>query len=367
MRKKLKKSKQSEKRWRFDLPMSYNVLLEEISEGVMLTDDRTTEILYANSAALKLLGLKGANLHKVKLFELVHPEDKQEVKKYYEILKKKKKLTTERRIKGKDGKYIVVERKARILPNGKVISTLRDVSRDKEAERRKNLFMSMVSHELNTPVTSMSLYLEILQSKLEGADNAENAYHEEVVRLVKLARGKVSKQVMLINDLLDMTKIGFGKFGLKKEMFDFDELVKKNVDQANSIFKSRHVFKLEGKVKSPVFGDPDRMEQVLVNLFSNAIKYSPLAEQVVVTVSGKGGKVMVKVKDFGIGIEKKEQRKIFTRFFRSSGEREKTFPGLGIGLYLSREIVRAHKGKLTLESAPGQGSTFTVTLPVKGE
>jgi signal transduction histidine kinase len=126
----------------------------------------------------------------------------------------------------------------------------------------------------------------------------------------------------------------------------------------------KHKLILHGQIEPKVIGDPDRIRQVLINLITNAIKYSPQADRVDISSTIDGGSVIISVKDFGIGIPKSEQQKIFDRFYQASDTTGNTFPGLGLGLYISSEIIKRHNGKLWVESTPGKGSTFSFSLPI---
>jgi signal transduction histidine kinase len=128
---------------------------------------------------------------------------------------------------------------------------------------------------------------------------------------------------------------------------------------------SKHRIHIEGKIDQPVRGDKGRISQVLTNLLTNAIKYSPQAGTVIIRVTAAQDAAMVSVQDFGIGIEKEHLNYIFDRFYRVSDPEEKTYPGLGIGLYIAHEIIKRHGGTLIVESEKGQGSVFSFTLPYK--
>jgi len=147
------------------------------------------------------------------------------------------------------------------------------------------------------------------------------------------------------------------------DVFDVNALVREMIEIFQEMTPSHRV-SLEGSVNARVIGDKDRLGQVLMNLLNNAKKYSPQAGKVLVRISQDQGNVVVRVKDFGIGIEEEHQQKIFERFYQISDLEERTYPGLGIGLYLSSEIIKRHYGKLGVESKKGEGSTFYFTLPL---
>jgi len=152
----------------------------------------------------------------------------------------------------------------------------------------------------------------------------------------------------------------------QKECIDVGALVQEIVENVQGTTQTHHLLLAE-RTSAEVFGDRDRVGQVLINLLNNAIKYSPQADRVVVRVAKDASQVTISVQDFGIGIPKEHQDKIFERFYQVIDAEEKTYPGLGIGLYISGEIVKRHCGRLWVESEKGAGSTFYFTLPLLQE
>lgn len=220
-------------------------------------------------------------------------------------------------------------------------------------------FISIASHELKTPVTSLKMYTQVLQKQL--AKKGEESLSHSLAKM----DAQLNKLTALIGDLLNVSKIELGRLEFQEETFDLNEVVKETIEaiQPTTI---KHTICLEGRIAQPVWGDKDRIGQVLTNLLTNAMKYSPQANTIIVRLTPETDVAVVSVQDFGIGIDKEHQSKIFTRFYRVSDPEEKTFPGLGIGLYLSHEIMKRHGGSLTLVSEKGKGSVFRFTLPYKG-
>ena len=172
---------------------------------------------------------------------------------------------------------------------------------------------------------------------------------------------QVDKLIELIRDLLEVTKIQAGKLELKKTHFVLGELLKECCDDLHAQ-SDKHQLIIKGETNIGVYADRNRMEQVLVNLISNAIKYSPGAGKVVVKVTESGHAVKVAITDFGIGIPKDKLPFLFDRFYRVDDSSQR-YSGLGLGLYISAEIVRRHEGQIDIESTPGKGSTFWFTIP----
>ncbi len=217
-------------------------------------------------------------------------------------------------------------------------------------------FISIASHELKTPITSLKMYTQVLQKQFAKKGQ------ESLARFLAKMDTQLNKLTALIRDLLNVSKIELGQLEFREEAFDVNEVVKDTVEQIQST-TTQLAIHIEGRITQPVWGDKDRIGQVLTNLLTNAIKYSPEAETVLVRLTPDSGVAVVTVQDFGIGIAKEHQRSIFTRFYRVSDPEEQTYPGLGIGLYVSNEIIKRHGGTLTVSSEKGKGSQFRFTLP----
>ena len=219
---------------------------------------------------------------------------------------------------------------------------------------KKDEFIGLASHELKTPLTSVSAYLQILH-RIETNETSKKFVNKTIHQVKKL--------ISLVNDLLDVSKIEAGKMQLATEEFEIEAVV---VDAIELIQQSNIDYQiiLESKVHGlKINGDPHRIEQVLINLLTNAIKYSPKANKVEVFLSNTKDEVTIGVKDYGLGIAADKLTQIFSRFFRIEGN-DPGISGLGIGLYLTRQIIDRHNGKIWIESEPGKGSTFWVTLPI---
>jgi len=243
----------------------------------------------------------------------------------------------------------------------------RNVSTRKAAEEKlkeaivlRDDFISVASHELKTPVTSVKIFTQVLKKHSEQIGDKKAVAH------LSTMDKQLNKLTELIYDLLNVSKIQAGKMEFKERSFDFDKAVKEVVDVLQQT-STKHKIELKGKTKKQVLGDEERLGQVINNLISNAIKYSPKADKVIIKLSTDNGNVTVGVRDFGIGMEKAHIKRIFERFYRVYDTTDKTFPGLGIGLYISSEIVSRHGGRLWVESNPGKGSTFYFSLPINGK
>jgi signal transduction histidine kinase len=172
---------------------------------------------------------------------------------------------------------------------------------------------------------------------------------------------QINKLTKLIGDLLDVKKMQLGKIAYSDTLFSLAACVAETVENMRAV-TTKHQLLIEGTIDRPVYGDPDRIGQVISNLVSNAIKYSPAADRVEIRLAEDAGQAIVAVRDYGIGIDQRYQGQIFERFFRVTDDIQQTFPGMGIGLYLSAEIVERHGGRIWVESTKGQGATFSFAL-----
>lgn len=238
-----------------------------------------------------------------------------------------------------------------------------DITELKKLEQRKDDFIKMASHELKTPITSINGYVQLLLNIYNEADEQRLQLSKQTV---KSSLNTVAKQVVkltrLVSELLDLSKIETGKLELHKTEFDLRSMIEETVQDIRQT-SSKHAIVLHNDFEGKVVADKDRIGQVLLNLLTNAIKYSPDADLIEVFVQNKDKSAIIKVKDHGIGIDKKDQQRIFERFYRVEGKSEQTFPGFGIGLFIASEIVHRHNGAIHVESEKRKGSVFTVVLP----
>lgn len=229
----------------------------------------------------------------------------------------------------------------------------------KEAERKKDEFISIASHELKTPMTSIKGYIQLLERSLDKNDI------ETVRKRLHKVQNQVEKLNLLVADLLDISKIESGKLKLNRQYFCFNqaldhilEVVQENNPHIKIVRK--------GRVESELFGDEMRIEQVITNFITNAVKYAPDGKEIHITSEIEGDKIHFSVRDFGIGMTEEHEQKIFQKFYRIEESSER-FQGLGIGLYICQEIIDRHKGKIGVTSTLGEGSTFYFEIPLHPE
>lgn len=243
------------------------------------------------------------------------------------------------------------------------IGTLLDITVQKlideatiELLRKKDEFISIASHELKTPITSLKGALQIIErTAMKGGEI------KTVESFIQKAIRQVDKLTELIKDLLDVTKIQSGKLILRKTNFPLDELIAECCEELQ-VESEKHKLVVEGDTNIEVFADKNRLEQVMINLVANAVKYSPEGGKVIINITKVNEGIKIAVTDFGIGIPQDKIPMIFDRFYRVD-ENSQRYSGLGLGLYISSEIIRQHGGNINIESTTGRGSTFWFVIP----
>lgn len=292
---------------------------------------------------------------------IVHPDDREIERKLFQrcIDKPYTFFRDEFRMLHKNGSYRIMEVGCINLANNSsikgIIKNYRDITERRIIEKQKEEFIGIASHELKTPVTSIKAYTQILQETLEEKQDYVSA------GLLRKMDNQIDRLTNLIKDLLDVTKITEGKLDLKNEPYDMNELIEEVIEDIQPTTR-KHTIVKELQPLKPIVGDKEKVSQVLVNLLSNAIKYSPEADKIIVRTAITDEGVTVCVQDFGIGITDEMQKNLFQRFFRVLDESTSTFPGLGLGLFISTEIIKRQNGRIWVESAPKKGSSFCFIL-----
>jgi signal transduction histidine kinase len=253
----------------------------------------------------------------------------------------------------------VAERSARADAESAHRQLTRQNEELRETDRLKDEFVALVSHDLRTPLTSIMGYVELTLEDERLAD--EHRRHLEVVNR------NAERLVRLVNDLLFVARLEAGELDLHPSELDLAEIVRQSVSEAEPRAAAGGLsLSCETQPVPPVTGDKGRIFQLLDNLVSNAIKFTPEGGDVRVSVGPVNGVVRLEVADTGIGIASDEQRRLFERFFRASTATERHIQGTGLGLYIACAIVEAHGGSISVESEPGKGTAFSVDMPVNG-
>lgn len=241
----------------------------------------------------------------------------------------------------------------------------RDVTHERVVERMKSEFVAMVSHELRTPLTSIKGYIDML---LDGDAGPLAVEHQEPLQIVK---SNADRLLLLINDLLDMSRIEAGKLLLHRAPLDVRPLIRQVATALRPQLDAKHQrLNLDLPETPPddapplMFGDAARVHQILTNVLSNAIKYTPQGGEISVCLSVEPPWMCIAVQDTGIGLTPEEQERIFDRFYRVRNRATREASGTGLGLAITRSLVDLHQGRITVESEAGRGSTFRVCFPL---
>lgn len=236
-----------------------------------------------------------------------------------------------------------------------------DITEQKQLQRQKDDFIGVASHELRTPVTSIKAYAQVLEAMFKKSGDLKTA------AMLQKMDGQLNRLTSLISDLLDVTKINTGRLQLNHQQFSFNDMVGDVVDDLQRT-TNKHVIEKHFSDTGEVVADRDRLMQVITNLITNAIKYSPHTQTIIVhTCINDSAEIEVCVQDFGIGISEDKKGRVFEQFYRVSGDMQHTFPGLGLGLYISSEIIKQENGRIWVNSEEGKGSTFCFSIPSKLE
>lgn len=344
------------------------LILQQLAVGVIITDNKG-RVLQTNNQLENILGIKlpsgyilGKDKHLIRRSSTNIPFFAKQSSIYQALKAHKSIIRKEFAMRRNDGKDIFVQVDSSVIrnKNNRIVaaaSIISDITQEKELERQKDDFLSMASHELKTPITSLKMFIDLQTQQLKENDATKAVYYNERIR------DQANRLKELTNDLLDVSRIQTNKLGLKTEDFDIAEVIHDIVESIQGTTKAHKII-IKNTKKQIVKADRYRIYQVLVNLLSNAIKYSPRGKKIFVQINKDKNSIVVSVQDFGIGISKSQQERIFDRLYQVSEPRERTYPGLGLGLYISKEIVERHKGNLWVESQKGKGSTFFFSLPL---
>ncbi len=240
---------------------------------------------------------------------------------------------------------------------GKVIgqvAIVENINEQKRDEQRKDDFIAMASHELKTPLTSTKILTHVLLRQFKNNSKA--------IKMLAKMDDQIDKLSRLVGELLDVTRIGKGQLEMKNEVFLVKSVVDDVIEEVQPT--TDHKLVIDWHARSFVDVDKRRLRQVLVNFITNAIKFSPNKKNIIIFSLREGKSIVVGVRDFGIGIPKEDQPHLFERFYQVTKDNRNTYPGLGIGLFIAKEMIIRMDGKVWCTSEEGKGSTFYFSLPI---
>lgn len=319
-------------------------------------------ILFANEYFAKMLGYSMTELLHFTVKNIVHPDDLGKTYSGFDnMVQTGQPFEIEKRLLRKDQSVIWVTNYVAPLfdrqrtPVGALAVSV-DISRQKAMEQQKDEFISIASHELKTPLTSVKAYGQLVQQTSKEGNT------EELAGMIGRMNQHIDRLVNLVSTILDTTRLERQEFSVHLEQLDINELINEKVKE-NQLAAPHFGFVSNRCPAALIYGDKLLLGQVLNNLISNAVKYSPHGSTVTIDCMHTENSIKVCVTDEGIGISEKDQEKIFEKYYRSPGMLESGRSGIGLGLYLCGEIIRRHRGKIGVSSILGSGTTFYFTIP----
>lgn len=296
-----------------------------------------------------------------KLIESFHPEDRIIRTRAHEEADKTGYLFYEARIIHPDESVHWIRTQAKIYYDSdntpvRMLGTVLDITEFKRLQQQKDDFISVASHELKTPMTSLKASIQILDKLIKTNGNTEN-----ISTFIEKANISLTKMQHLIESLLNVSKITAGQLALNKTYFKAGDMITESCDHVR--MAGDHQLIISGDTDIDLYADRSKIEQVIVNLVNNAVKYAPHSRRIIIHVVRRTKTVKISVQDFGEGIAYDKIPHLFERYYRvdSTGVQ---YSGLGLGLYISAEIVERHGGKIGVNSEAGKGSTFWFTVPI---
>ena len=241
-----------------------------------------------------------------------------------------------------------------------VVVVFQDITRRQMLDNARREFVANVSHELRTPLTTIKTYAETI------SDMGEGTLDDSTLHFVNVIENEADRMTRLVKDLLTLSQLDSSKVIERRKKFDLSQLISYVVEKLSiSAKNSGHRIKLDVNMSSPVcFGEPDAIEQVITNIISNAIKYTPAGGKIDITCYGDFSKAYICVRDNGIGIPENDLARIFERFYRVDKARSRQSGGTGLGLAIAREIILRHNGTIEIESPNQKGTIVKITLPL---
>jgi len=345
----------------------YRMMIDSLDGYGVFTTDKNGNISSWNGGAKRLFGYKEEEIIGKSFSIIFTNEDREDSFPQKEIrqAKEKGKVISERLHVRKNGSLFWASGLVYPLKDEKKVHRgftfiLIDHTQEKAAGKRKDDFISTATHELKTPIASMRLFAEIVKRQTEKTGDVIGL---ESVNELNI---QLDRLTALMNYLLDVAKIEQGNLKLAKTSFDVDSFLKETITIIKNISTERTIL-LTRNADKEIYADIERLSQVLTNLISNAIKYSPEKSKIIVNSSRDKDSIIISVQDFGFGISRIDQKLIFGRFYRAHIAVDHNIGGIGLGLYIAMQIIKAHNGKMWVKSVEGKGSTFFFSIPIKAK
>jgi two-component system sensor histidine kinase VicK len=334
-------------------------VIAHMIEGVIATN-RHGQVILINNPALEMLDVSRETLTNISITKLLNIEDTHT---FESILDEQESLIldsgTEERPVILRVSFSVIQKESGLIDG--VIAVLYDITEQEKIEQERREFVANVSHELRTPLTTMRSYLEAL---------ADGAWKDDEIapQFLNVTQTETERMIRLVNDLLQLSKLDRTEYRINKDFVNFTVFFDKIIDRFE-MTKSQHVSFVRNIPKEALFVeiDTDKITQVLDNIISNALKYSPEGGKVTFTIDKLSSDIQIRIKDEGVGIPKESVNKIFDRFYRVDKARTRKLGGTGLGLAIAKEMILAHGGDIWAQSVEGQGTTVFFTIPYNPE
>ncbi len=326
-------------------------------DAIVITN-KSMKIIDANPSACTLFQMTRKELLSRRISDMATIEERKKMVKLFKKLQQNKAQKGEVIIHQREDSHRVIEYSAHgQFLQDRFLFIMRDISDRKEEEQRREHLLGITSHELRTPLASIKAFTEILKRRsIKNKDSLSEEYLQKIdEKTITLTR--------LVNDLLDVARIRQGKLDFYYELFSVDEFIKDVIRDIKLTVPAYNLI-LKGSVRKEMVADKNRISQIVINLVKNAAKYSPHNKNIIIRVAKRDESVLLSVQDFGVGIPKNAHKKIFDIFYRIDNKTKKRVYGLGVGLFITSQIVKMHGGKIWLKSKVNSGSTFFVSLPL---
>ena len=340
----------------------FKTLIENSWDGILLIDSRA-RVLYYSQSIVRMFGREYKDFKGISGIKFVNPVDAPRIIKLLGkmVLTPNETVQTEMRVRHKAGHYLWIEAVAHNFLHDKningIIINLHDITQLKQNEERKDEFISVATHELRTPITSLKAYLQMLN---KGESKISQQKIDDLFLKMSI---QVDKLNVLVTDLYDAAQIREGKMPLRKENFKLAQIIKETAEEFENDYGT-HKIMLYPRFRGAVVADKMRIQQVIINLLSNAKKFSPKANKIRIILWKRGNYIYTSITDYGIGIPKTHISKITNRFFQADAKNVKA-TGLGLGLYIVYNIIKQHGGDLRVKSIVGKSTTITFFIPKK--
>lgn len=330
-------------------------VIAHMTDGVIATN-RDGQVILINNPALEMLNVSRGTINQTNITELLGISEEYT---FESLIEEQESLVLDT---GTEERPFILRVSFSVIQKTEgLIAVLYDITEQERIDQERREFVANVSHELRTPLTTMRSYLEAL---------ADGAWKDEDIapQFLHVTQTETERMIRLVNDLLQLSKLDRTDYQLTKDWVNFTDFLQKIIDRFE-MTKSQHVAFVRNIPKEPLYVeiDTDKITQVLDNIISNALKYSPEGGTVTFTIDILASEIQIRVRDEGVGIPQESVNKIFDRFYRVDKARTRQLGGTGLGLAIAKEMIQAHGGDIWAQSKEGKGTTVFFTLPYDPE